>query len=169
VKAHLITYIRGLPEAEIADMEGVLDEVEILPPVLGFDVLRPAGHEAGSSTANAAPTKIDESRNPGEVFTFLESGTNARARESSGEFVILAGSIAKRKEVQSCDEELKKRRAQLVADGILRPSDDRNSLVFTKDFAFDSPSGAASIVYGGNVSGPRYWRHSITGQLTATG
>ncbi|MGC2784492.1 MAG: hypothetical protein WA397_11810 [Roseiarcus sp.] len=83
MKAHLMTCIRGLPDAEIADMEGVLDEVEILPPVLGFDVLRPAGHEAGSSTANAAPTKIDESRNPGEVFTFLESGTNARAREST--------------------------------------------------------------------------------------
>lgn len=71
--------------------------------------------------------------------------------------------------MQSCDEELKKRRAQLVADGILRPSDDGNSVVFTKDFAFDSPSGAAGIVYGGNVSGPRYWQHSITDQLTATG
>ena len=145
-------------------MERVLDEVEILLPVLGFDVLRPAGHEAGTSTADAAPTAIVESRNPGDVFTFSESGTNARARESSGEFVVLAGSIAKRKEVQSCDEGLKKRRAQLVADGILSPSDDGNSLVFTQDLAFDSPSGAARVVYGRNVSGPRFWRHSITGQ-----
>ena len=37
---------RGLPEPEIADMERVLDEIEVLLPVLGFDVLRPAGYEA---------------------------------------------------------------------------------------------------------------------------
>ncbi len=41
---------KGLPEPEIADMERVLDEIEILLPVLGFDVLRPAGHEVGAST-----------------------------------------------------------------------------------------------------------------------
>jgi hypothetical protein len=34
---------KGLPEPEIADMERVLDEIEVLLPVLGFDVLRPAG------------------------------------------------------------------------------------------------------------------------------
>ena len=34
---------KGLPEPEIADMERVLDEIEILLPVLGFDVLRPTG------------------------------------------------------------------------------------------------------------------------------
>jgi hypothetical protein len=37
-------------------------------------------------------------------------------------------------------------------------------VVFTKDEAFDSPSGAARVVYGCNVSGPRYWRQATTGQ-----
>ena len=32
---------RGLPEPEIADMERVLDQIEVLLPVLGFDVLTP--------------------------------------------------------------------------------------------------------------------------------
>ncbi len=155
---------RGLPEPEIADMERVLDEVEILLPVLGFDVLRPAGHEAGTSTSEKVPPITTNPRNSEDVFIFSESGTNAKARESSGEFVVLAGSNAKRSEVQSCDDGLKKRRAQLVVDGILKPTEDGKFLVFTKDFAFDSPSGAARVVYGGNVSGPRHWRHSKTGQ-----
>jgi hypothetical protein len=98
------------------------------------------------------------------LFTFTESGTNAKAREASGEFVVLAGSLAKRQEVPSCEEGLKQRRAQLIEDGILSSTDDGKFLVFTKDEAFDSPSGAARVVYGGSVSGPRYWRHATTGQ-----
>lgn len=155
---------KGLPEPEIADMECVLDEIEILLPVLGFDVLRPAGHDVGAQ-GQQAPTLNRPVPNEVEAeFLFTESGTNARAREASGEFVVRAGSIAKRKEVPSADEGLKRRRAQLLADGILVPSDDDMSLVFTRDAAFDSPSGAARVVYGGNASGPHLWRHAKTGQ-----
>jgi hypothetical protein len=39
---------KGLPEPEIADMERVLDEIEVLLPVLGFDVLTPASQEANA-------------------------------------------------------------------------------------------------------------------------
>jgi Domain of unknown function (DUF4357) len=155
---------RGLPEPEIADMERVLDEIEILLPVLGFDVLRPAGQEAGTSASEKAPIPPVDARTSEDVFTFSESGTSARARESSGEFVVLAGSIARRQEVQSCEEGLKKRRAQLIVDGILKPTEDGKSLIFTQDLAFDSPTAAARVVYGGNVSGPKFWRHSETGQ-----
>ena len=157
---------RGLPEPEIADMERVLDEIEILLPVLGFDVLRPAGQEAGAPTrADAsgsivAPVKAD----PDALFTFTQSGADAKAREASDEFVVLAGSLAKRQEVDSCGEGLKRRRAQLVADGILQPAEDEKFLRFAADTAFDSPSGAAGVVYGGNVSGNRYWKHAATGQ-----
>jgi hypothetical protein len=157
---------KGLPEPEIADMERVLDEIEVLLPVLGFDVLRPAGHEAAASPATEEPTKLPATATSPEdaIFAFTESGTNAKAREASGEFVVLAGSIGKRYEVPSCDETIKRRRAQLVEDGILGPTEDDRFLVFTKDTAFDSPSGAASMIYGGNVSGPKYWKHVTTGQ-----
>ncbi len=157
---------RGLPEPEIADMERVLDEIEILLPVLGFDILRPAGQEAGApSRANAsesvaAPVNAD----PDALFTFTESGADAKAREASDEFVVLAGSLAKRQEVKSCGEGLKRRRAQLIADGVLLPSEDPKFLRFAADTAFDSPSGAAGVVYGGNVSGNRYWKHAATSQ-----
>ena len=147
-------------------MERMLDEIEMLLPILGFDILRPAGQEAGAPTrADAADQATPPvSAEPDARFTFTESGTDAKAREASDEFVVLAGSLAKRQEVPSCGEGLKRRRAQLIADGILQPAEDTKFLRFAADTAFDSPSGAAGVVYGGNVSGNRYWKHAATGQ-----
>jgi hypothetical protein len=157
---------KGLPEAEIADMERVLDEIEILLPVLGFDVLRPAGHEAGvphqkenKELSNSLPSTAQA-----PVFIFTESGTEAKAREATDEFVVLEGSLARAQEVPSCGEALRRRRAQLLADGVLVPVGDDKLLRFTADTAFDSPSGAAGVVRGGNVSGNRYWKHATTGE-----
>ncbi len=157
---------KGLPEPEIADMERVLDEIEILLPVLGFDVLRPAGQEAGAPNRpdEVAGTAAQGTAGLDALFTFTEAGTDAKAREASDEFVVLAGSRAKRQEVPSCGEGLKRRRAQLIADGVLVADGDGKFLRFTADTAFDSPSGAAGTVYGGHVSGNRYWKHATTGQ-----
>ncbi len=159
---------KGLPEPEIADMERVLDEIEVLLPVLGFDILRPAGQEAGAASApppKADPGKPNTVSVGGPTFTFTESGTDAKAREANGEFVVLAGSLAKRQEVPSCAEPLKRRRAEMIAEGALEITPDGKFLRFTADTAFDSPSGASRVVYGGNVSGPRYWKHAATGQI----
>lgn len=158
---------KGLPEPEIADMERVLDEIKVLLPVLGFDILRPAGQEAGAATtapSKALPGNLIASNVEGPIFTFTESGADAKAREANGEFVVLAGSLAKRQEVPSCGEGLKRRRAQLVTDGVLASTDDGKFLCFIADTAFDSPSGAAGVVYGGNFSGNRYWKHATTTQ-----
>lgn len=158
---------KGLPEPEIADMERVLDEIEVLLPVLGFDILRPAGQEAGAAlaaSAKAVPAKLSATTAEGPFFTFTESGADAKAQEANGEFVVLAGSLAKRQEVPSCAEPLKRRRAEMIAEGALEVTPDGKFFRFTADTAFDSPSGAARVVYGGNVSGPRFWKHSANGQ-----
>jgi len=157
---------RGLPEPEIADMERVIDEIEILLPVLGFDVLRPAGQEAGAPSRAETGERATglQVASQDKLFVLREAGTDAKAREAGDEFVVLAGSIAKAQEVPSCAEGVKRRRAQLVADGILVPADDSSLLRFTADTPFDSPSAAAAVVYGGNMSGPRHWHDATTGQ-----
>lgn len=157
---------KGLPEPEIADMERVLDEIEVLLPVLGFDVLRPAGQEAGGSAKTDAAQTATPAVSHGDdaEFTFTEAGCKATAREAGDEFVVLSGSLAKAQEVPSCSEGLKRRRAELLADGMLAPSGDPKFLRFTADVAFDSPSGAASAVYGGSVNGRYYWKHATTGE-----
>ena len=156
---------KGLPEPEIADMERVLDEIEVLLPVLGFDVLRPAGQEtvATKNARQSQPSDAPSSGSPNNTFLFTESGTSARAREVNDEFVVLEGSLARRNETPSCSVGIHRRREQLIADGRLVPTEN-GFYHFTADTAFDSPSGAATAVYGGNVNGKLYWRHAESGQ-----
>jgi hypothetical protein len=145
---------KGLPEPEIADMEGFLSEIEVLLPVLGFDVLRRAA-ESGDA---------DDGQGVGEpVFTFTEAGTQARAKEAGGEFVVLAGSLARVKETRTIHDGAKTQRRQFVEDGVFQKTQDGEHYAFTRDVAFSSPSGAAAVVYGGNVSGPAYWKREGDG------
>ncbi len=139
----------GLPEAEIADMEGFLSEVEVLLPVLGFDLLRSG---IDTDVGPQAPTDV------GPTFRFTEAGTSARAKEAGGEFVVLAGSKARVKEVKSCPEGARALRRQLVEDGALKKEPEGKLYHFVRDVPFGSPSGAASAVYGGSVSGRIYWK-----------
>jgi hypothetical protein len=144
---------KGLPEPEIADMEGFLSEIEVLLPVLGFDVLR--------RTAESGSTATDSATAP--VFTFTEAGTHARAREAGGEFVVLAGSRARVKETKTILDSARNQRRQFVEDGVLMKADDGQHYTFTRDVAFSSPSGAAAAVYGGNISGPATWKREGDG------
>ena len=160
---------RGLPEPEIADMERVLDEIEVLLPVLGFDILRSIGKDFDQAkviTAKMAKSP-DLPMVAGDQFEFTEAGTLAKARESSGEFVVLAGSTARRMETPSCPEGAKRRRAQLLADATLVPTDVDGFLRFTADTSFDTPSGAGGVVSGASVNGRTSWRHASTGQSYA--
>ena len=140
---------RGLPEPEIADMEGFLSEVEVLLPVLGFDLLR-RGPDAGSGTQ--IPT------HEGPTFLFSQAGTSARAKEAGGEFVVLAGSRARVREIKTCPEGIRASRRQLVEDRALIKEPDGKFYRFERDVPFGSPSGAASIVYGGNANGRQHWK-----------
>ena len=83
-------------------MERVLDEVEVLLPVLGFDVLRPAGQEtvAKGIARPSQPEYAFSAPVQSDIFTFTESGTSARAREANDEFVVLEGSLARSSELQ---------------------------------------------------------------------
>lgn len=145
---------KGLPEPEIADMEGFLSEIEVLLPVLGFDVLRRAA-ESGDADDGQGATE--------SVFTFTEAGTQARAKEAGGEFVVLAGSLARVKETRTIHDGAKTQRRQFVEDGVFAKTEDGQHYAFTRDVAFSSPSGAAAVVYGGNVSGPAYWKREGDG------
>lgn len=147
---------RGLPESEVADMEGFLAEVEVLLPVLGFDVLRPA--------AQAAPGDVSATPEQEVVFTFTEAGTNARAKEVAGEFVVLSGSLARAKETNTCPHGIKLLRQRLLNEGVLAPEPDGEHYRFTRDVGFGSPSGAGALVYGGSVNGRLYWKELKTGK-----
>jgi len=142
-------------ESEIADVEGFLAEIEILLPLLGFDFLRPP------TVAN--PNEANESAEPIFVLS-TEAGTSAQARIVGGEFVVLAGSLARKAEVVSLSKGSKNIRQDLVHDGVLVPDQDEKFWRFTRDFPFGSASGAAAVVCGSSVAGPLYWKEAKTGE-----
>ena len=140
---------RGLPEPEIADMEGFLAEIEVLLPVLGFDLLR-TGADPESS--------VDPTASKSPTFLLTQSGTSARAREAAGEFVVLAGSTARVKEINTCPDGIRTLRRELVEDHALVSEAGGEFYRFERDVPFGSPSGAASTVYGGNLNGRKRWK-----------
>jgi hypothetical protein len=95
---------RGLPQPQIDDMKRVLDEVEVLLPVLGFDVLQPASVEPapGLGQATAAPTFIAEIKG-----AKAKGIAKAKAVERGGEFVVLAGSTAVQRETPDIPQGVK--------------------------------------------------------------
>ena len=166
---------RGLPEPEIADMERVLDEIEILLPVLGFDVLRSAGEPSQSPAPvrrGVGATDILELTEPlsasvpsSDTFFQVAMGkAKARAVERGGEFVVLAGSTAYGFHNASLSTPLRNKFSSLRESGALIPGGDPDLLTFNSDVSFGSPSAASSLIGGYSDSGPRSWKVEGTGQ-----
>ncbi len=151
---------KGLPEPEIADMERVLDEIEVLLPVLGFDVLRSAGHEAGMPE-NFSPESKSSSSQP--IFKIEIKKAKGRAIERGGEFVVLAGSTANRQESRSIPESVKEKRRALIETGRLAADADAEIYRFTQDTSFGSPSGASAAIAGRADNGKTSWIHEGLG------
>lgn len=149
---------KGLPEPEIADTERVLDEIEILLPVLGFDVLPPmAGDQLQQEgIVPVAPTFSADIRK-----------AKARAVERGGEFVVLAGSTALRRESDAIPQSVKDARKALIEAGVLVPDSDTELYRSSQDASFGSPSGASAAVAGRADNGRTMWRVEGNGQSYA--
>lgn len=149
---------KGLPEPEIADMERVLDEIEILLPVLGFDVLQPTiGDQASAAGAlSHTPTFVAEIRK-----------AKGHAVERGGEFVVLAGSTALRRESDAIPQSVKDARKALIEAGVLVADADNDLYRFAQDASFGSPSGASAAIAGRADNGRTTWRVEGSGQTYA--
>jgi hypothetical protein len=149
---------KGLPEPEIADMERVLDEIEILLPVLGFDVLQPATVDLrqASGATSLTPTFIADIKK-----------AKARAVERGGEFVVLVGSTALRRESDAIPQSVKDARKALVEASVLVPDTDSELYRFSQDASFGSPSGASAAIAGRADNGRTTWRVEGNGQSYA--
>jgi len=149
---------RGLPEPEIADMERVLDEIEVLLPVLGFDVLQPAASESAPTLgiAAAAPSFVAEIKK-----------AKGRAVERGGEFVVLAGSTALRRGSEAIPPSVKEARKALIEAGVLVEDSDSELYRFAQDASFGSPSGASAAIAGRADNGKTTWRTESDGRTYA--
>ena len=145
-----------LPESDVADMEFVLEQLQQMLPVLGMNFLQPPVRVGPSILP---PTK--DAR-----FYMKEGDRQAFAVEADGEFVVLAGSPA-RKQGHSNWISYRSQRDALVKEGKLVESDQPDYYCFAENVSFASPSAAAAVIAAGNRNGRTYWRHLETNQTYA--
>lgn len=163
----------SLSEADVAKMEAFLENLFIVLPAVRVDMfiqkarrevpsqVVDAGTSAGSRGVAALPG--GEITREGVPFTLHLPRKNFRADavlNDRGEFVVLAGSQAREpRELGSYrrlyDEVLRAGVIATDADGQLR---------FSSDYAFASPSAAASVANGTSTNGPAHWKHRDSGE-----
>ena len=141
---------RRLPEADRANMEAYIGNLKIILPVVGLDLLKPKPRATKIAPSEGAVT--DEPR-----FEFRhKSGVKAFAVEEDGEFVVLEGSQAL-KDTEFTTNSYAALKQELIDKGVLAPSKGDGRYVFTRSYAFRSPSAAAAVVLDRNANGRTRW------------
>lgn len=151
-------YGKGLPESDRADMAFFLEQIRTVLPVLGLDFLR----ERIAPGLFPSPSAAQVERSPRFVRKVPKEAGVAYAQEVDGEFFVLKGSQARGQWVGTpggYDQLFQ----QLVADHVLVSSTQPGLLEFAADYAFSSPSAAASIVAGRASNGRTNWQVESSG------
>jgi hypothetical protein len=145
-----------LPEPDVADMEFILVQLQQMLPVLGMSFLQP------QATIRPSILPAEE-----EARFYMKEGENkAFAIEADGEFVVIAGSPA-RKHGHSNWVSYRSQRDALVKEGKLVDGDGPDYYRFAENVSFASPSAAAAVIAAGNRNGRTYWKHVETNQTYA--
>jgi hypothetical protein len=138
-------------------MEYFITQALIALPVLGVNVLRATSRSSDSDTSSV------ENRQalPAPEFTMEQprEGLTARATEIDGEFTVLVGSHARRRQVGGGSYVALRER--LERDGTIDTTTD--PAVFTKNQVFASPSAAAAVVAGRSANGRTSWVEDSSG------
>ena len=141
-----------LPLPDRLDMEKFVTEAKILVGVLGCDVFRTVRVEQDTSTAS---DQIDKNQ-PGSTFYLRGKGYDARMHRSSGEFVVEAGSKARKTLAPTTPKTVKDLRRLMEENGDLQQDD--SSLLFKSAYKFSSVTTAAGVVCGFSVNGRNAWK-----------
>jgi Domain of unknown function (DUF4357) len=131
----------SLSEADVAEVEGFLDDMRLCLPTLGYPFFERAATPANQKA---------------ETLFLKTRGIEARGADTAQGFVVYAGSRALKTETDSCHPFLRDIRAELVRQGVLRDSGATYEL--TQDYTFASPSTAAGVLAGRNMNGREGWK-----------
>lgn len=150
-----------LSEADIAKMEAFIDNLLIVLPAVRVDMFIQRARSTGPGASIAqVRTHIDPQEEVISATRFvLESrkhGLRASAVLTNGEFVVEAGSTGRLEWTGLDHHTYASLYAELRRSGIL--SERGAHCIFTKDYAFRSPSAAAAVVNGRASNGQLDWR-----------
>lgn len=158
----------GLPEADRSDMEFFLEQIQTLLPVLGFDFLRRGPQVPADTTIGQPGAVVTPPPSASPVFNgdLKRLDITARGQEINGEFVVFQGSQA-RASWEGVEVSYMRLYQELVKAGVLAPVEGGRCNVFTRDYAFSSPSAAAAVVSGRSANGRVHWRLEGSGKTYA--
>lgn len=144
-----------LSEADVSKMEAFLENLLIVLPAVRVDTFiqrARAPRAAVAAVVLATPLVVP----PPPLFHFevKRHGLSATARLENGEFIVEAGSTA-RKSWEGVPTSYTPLHEELVRSGVLREQGERN--VFASDYAFTSPSAAAAVIAGRSTNGATSW------------
>ena len=141
-----------LPEADISDMSFFLEQIKIILPVLGLDLLREV---IVSTTSDSNAPQLN--RSPIFNLKATKIGLQATAQEVDNEFIVIAGSQARGAWAGS-SHGYKVLRQKLIDEGKLIPDQSNPSfLMFVENTPFSSPSAASATIWGRSDNGRTSW------------
>jgi predicted GIY-YIG superfamily endonuclease len=154
-----------LSESDRFDSESFLDQVLLLCPLLGLDFfaqVHPGPSLPRPQSVEPMPREIEPRPVPPTELTRAIAvrldgpGASATGRAFGREVEVLAGATARLDHVPSLGETYVRLRQKLEAQGVLTRSPE--GLIFTQNYKFGSPSGAAMILLGRPASGWKEWK-----------
>lgn len=161
----------NLPESDIADMEFFISQIEIVLPVLGFEILKLRPSSSVKRTdSNQFVVQVNDifselsSPNQAVRLRLLDpkTGVDATALLTGSEYLVLRESRARAKAMESLAKHLvgyNSLRNSLIEDGSLIKMTGRDDLlIFNRDVAFSSPSAASAIILGRSDNGRNSWK-----------
>ena len=95
---------------------------------------------------------------PGDLLVCNGKKAHAQGEYTEDGLIVFAGSTCNRPEVESVPDYLSALREQLVKDGVLEVVD-TDTLTFSKDHVFPSPSQAAMVVLARTANGWLEWKY----------
>jgi hypothetical protein len=126
-----------------ADCLEIYETGSTLLATLGFPVFAAVG--------------ADDSGKDEDLLYCTVTGINGRGLYTPEGFVVLKGSVGRRENVPTFSAANKRYRQRLLDGGIMKEKGD--TVVFTKDHLFGSPSMAAIALLGRTSNGWREWKN----------
>ncbi len=152
--------LAALSEADVAKMEAFLENLFIVLPAVRVDMFihraRPTAAKAKTETAPTAEVATADASSQRFVLENQKHAIRATAVLVDGEFIVQAGSTARRDWAGLAHHNYAGLYSELIRSGVLAPQG--SHCVFTESYAFSSPSAAATVVFGRAASGPQSWR-----------
>jgi len=149
----------SISEADVAKMETFAANLLTVLPAVRVDMFveRVRNIEASADS-------IEEGDEEGIFFHMETKGLKARAVLRNGELIVLNGSDARKEWVGKgyADSSYGRLYHELREEGVI--ADLNGATRFAEDYAFKSPSAAASVVSGRSSSGTGAWIHEASGE-----